>query len=83
MNNLVHRYTLGARFVCGAQIGRGSTTGIGITCPLCQHDSFGPPVYMVKCDECKQIMRYTTIIRESYAGGYCQSCDLRHGTRVS
>ena len=30
--------------------------------------------YMVKCDECKRVVRWTLDIRESYAGTICDEC---------
>lgn len=33
-----------------------------------------PGVYAVKCDDCKAEMRRTHNVRESYAGGRCNSC---------
>ena len=31
-------------------------------------------LYMVKCDDCKRIVRYTPDLRESYAGTICKTC---------
>jgi len=30
--------------------------------------------YMVKCDFCKKVIRMTSDIEESYAGGTCKQC---------
>ena len=32
------------------------------------------PQYMVKCDECKRVVRWTLDISESYAGTVCDEC---------
>lgn len=31
-------------------------------------------LYAIKCDECKQTIRETENVRESYAGGTCHAC---------
>ena len=33
--------------------------------------------YMVKCDECKRIVRYTDDILDSYAGTICPECRIK------
>ena len=30
--------------------------------------------YMVKCDDCKTVIRYTANVMDSYAGGRCAEC---------
>lgn len=32
----------------------------------------------VKCDDCKKTIRETTDVRESYAGGTCDACKVKH-----
>lgn len=38
--------------------------------------------YLVKCDECKQTIRETESIRESYEGGRCDACRGDWASRV-
>lgn len=33
--------------------------------------------YIVKCDDCKVTIRQTDDVRESYAGGRCDTCGKR------
>jgi len=33
--------------------------------------------YTVKCDDCKRTLRETDDVRESYAGGRCDTCKVR------
>ena len=73
MRNLIHRANLSGRAECGG-LGpwRLSISGVGVTCPQCLN---GAAIgYAVKCDDCKQTMRYTESVLESYQGGQCEAC---------
>lgn len=73
MATLIHRANLSGCAECGGPgPWRLSLSGVGVTCPQClKGQAVG---YAVTCDDCKQTIRYTDSVLESYHGGQCEAC---------
>lgn len=39
--------------------------------------------YQVKCDNCKQTIRETDNVQESYAGGTCEACRITINRQIA
>jgi predicted nucleic acid-binding Zn ribbon protein len=48
---------------------------LGYNVRMTQTQTTPPPqTYFVKCDECRETMRFTDSVRESAEGGRCEKC---------
>lgn len=79
MLTVIHRSSINGKPSCSAEYGKLSVSGAFVTCQEClqinrpRQEQAGQ-VYAVKCDDCKKIVSFTHILKESAEGTLCRAC---------